>query len=49
MCRNDFKNVLLPGQMAPDGSFPYELKRTKSYCYSIFNLEVSDRVVSVAQ
>jgi hypothetical protein len=40
MCRNDFKNVLLPKQMAPDGSFPYELKRTKPYCYSIFNLEV---------
>lgn len=40
MCRNDFKNTLLPNQMASDGSFSYELRRTKPYCYSIFNLEV---------
>ena len=39
MCRKDYKNVLLPSQMAADGSFPHELRRTKPYCYSIFNLE----------
>lgn len=39
MCRNDYKSVLLPSQMALNGSFPRELKRTKPYCYSIFNLE----------
>ena len=39
MCRNDYKKVLLPGQMAMDGSFPREIRRTKPYCYSIFNLE----------
>ncbi len=39
MCRDRFKNVLLPGQMAADGSFPLELKRTKPYGYSIFNLD----------
>jgi hypothetical protein len=38
-CRDRFKNVLLPEQMAQDGSFPLELKRTKPYSYSIFNLE----------
>ncbi len=38
-CRYRFKNVLLPDQMAADGSFPLELKRTKPYNYSLFNLE----------
>jgi len=38
-CRNRYKEVLLPGQMAADGSFPLELKRTKPYGYSIFNLD----------
>jgi len=38
-CRERFITVLLPGQMAGDGSFPLELKRTKPYNYSIFNLE----------
>jgi hypothetical protein len=38
-CKNRFKNVLIPNQMAPDGSFPLELKRTKPYGYSIFNLD----------
>ena len=39
MCRNRFKKVLLPGQMAKDGSFPQEIARTKPYGYSIFNLD----------
>ena len=38
-CRDRYKQVLLPGQMAADGSFPLELKRTKPYGYSIFNLD----------
>jgi hypothetical protein len=38
--RQHLKEVLLPGQMAPDGSFPDELRRTKPYGYSIFNLDV---------
>ena len=38
-CRERFKTVLLPGQMATDGSFPLELKRTKPYGYSLFNLD----------
>ena len=38
-CRERFKTVLLPGQMAPNGSFPLELKRTKPYGYSLFNLD----------
>jgi hypothetical protein len=38
-CKDRYKNVLLPNQMAADGSFPQELRRTKPYGYSIFNLD----------
>jgi alginate lyase len=38
--RKRFKEVLMPAQMANDGSFPQELRRTKPYGYSIFNLDV---------
>ncbi len=38
-CRDRYKNVLLPNQMAVDGSFPREIKRTKPYGYSLFNLD----------
>jgi hypothetical protein len=38
-CRERFKKVLLPNQMAANGSFPLELARTKPYGYSIFNLD----------
>jgi hypothetical protein len=39
MCRVRFKTILLPQQMAADGSFPLELERTKPYGYSLFNLD----------
>lgn len=38
-CADRYKNVLLPNQMAADGSFPRETRRTKPYGYSIFNLD----------
>ena len=38
-CRRRFKQVFVPGQMADDGSFPAELRRTKPYGYSIFQLD----------
>jgi hypothetical protein len=45
-CSNRFKEVLLPNQMAENGSFPLEMSRTKPYGYSIFNL---DAMVSLCQ
>jgi len=38
-CRERYKKILLPNQMALDGSFPKELHRTKPYSYSIFVLD----------
>lgn len=38
-CRERFKQVLVPDQIAPDGRFPLELERTKPYSYSLFNLD----------
>lgn len=38
-CKDRFKHILLPNQLAADGSFPLELKRTKPYGYSLFNLD----------
>ncbi|RNL95118.1 alginate lyase [Sinomicrobium pectinilyticum] len=38
-CRKRYKEILLPGQMAEDGSFPCEIGRTKAYGYSLFNLD----------
>jgi hypothetical protein len=43
-CRQRYRNILLPGQMAPDGSFPQELRRTKPYGYSLFNLDAMTMV-----
>jgi hypothetical protein len=38
--RQLFETKLVPDQMAPDGSFPKELARTKPYGYSLFQLDV---------
>jgi hypothetical protein len=43
-CKDRYKQVLLPGQMAADGSFPLELKRTKPYGYSIFDLDAMSTI-----
>jgi hypothetical protein len=45
-CRKRFKEVLLPNQLADDGSFPQELRRTKPYGYSLFN---ADAMATVCQ
>jgi hypothetical protein len=46
-CRDRLKTVLIPDQMAADGSFPLELKRTKPYSYSIFNLDAMSVVCQI--
>ncbi len=46
-CRERYKNVLLPDQMAKDGSFPLELARTKPYGYSIFNLDAMTMICQI--
>jgi hypothetical protein len=45
-CRRRYKTVLLQ-QMAPDGSFPRELARTKPYGYSLFNLEAMATICQI--
>ncbi|MBO2543177.1 alginate lyase family protein [Salegentibacter sp. BDJ18] len=46
-CRDRYRDVLLPKQMAMDGSFPLELERTKPYGYSLFNLDAMTAVVHI--
>ena len=46
-CKERFKTVLLPNQMYKDGSFPLELKRTKPYGYSLFNLDAMATICQV--
>ena len=42
-----YKTVLLPDQMAENGSFPLEIERTKPYGYSLFNLDVMTALCQV--
>lgn len=46
-CRDRYKTVLLPNQLAADGSFPEELRRTKPYGYSLFNLDAMTAVCHI--
>ena len=47
LCRERYKTILLPDQMASDGSFPRELRRTKPYGYSIFNLDAMTTICQI--
>lgn len=42
-----FKTVIVPNQIAADGSFPEELRRTKPYGYELFNLEAMAAVCQI--
>ena len=44
--RTTYRDVLLPGQLAADGSFPRELARTKPYGYSVFRLDNVERATT---
>jgi len=46
-CRDRFKTVIVPNQIAADGSFPEELRRTKPYGYSLFNLEAMATICQI--
>jgi hypothetical protein len=43
-CRERFKSTLVPGQVAPDGTLPLELARTKPYSYCLFDLDVMSTI-----
>jgi hypothetical protein len=45
--RKRFKEVIVPEQIATDGSFPRELGRTKPYGYCLFNLDVMSAVCQI--
>jgi hypothetical protein len=47
LCIDRFKNNLIPDQVAPDGSLPLELARTKPYSYSLFCLDVLATICQV--
>lgn len=46
--REQFKSVFLAKQMALDGSFPAELKRTKPYGYSLFVIDAMAGIAEIA-
>ena len=48
LCRERYRDHLLPDQMAADGSFPLELARTKPYSYSLFDLDMLAMVCLIA-
>jgi hypothetical protein len=48
LCRDRFRDHLLPDQLAPDGRLPLELARTKPYSYSLFNLDMLALVCQLA-
>ena len=46
-CRTRFKTVIVPNQIEKDGSLPQELRRTKPYGYSLFNLEALSTIAQI--
>jgi Alginate lyase len=46
-CRERFKTVLVPNQIETNGSFPLEMRRTKPYGYSLFNLDAMTAICQI--
>lgn len=46
-CRSRFEKALVPNQIAPDGSMPLELARTKPYSYSLFDLDILGTIAQI--
>ncbi len=45
--RERFRTIVVANQIAADGSFPEELRRTKPYGYSLFNLEAMSTICQI--
>jgi hypothetical protein len=48
-CADFYRNELLPGQMALDGSYPKELARTKPYAYSLFTMDAMTMLCQIVK
>jgi len=46
-CRNRFRTVLVPDQIAADGSLPLELARTKPYSYALFDMDILSTICQI--
>ncbi len=47
-CAERFRTMIVPEQIAPDGSQPLEVSRTKPYGYCLFNLEALTTLCEIA-
>lgn len=47
-CAERFRALIVPAQIAPDGSQPLEIARTKPYGYCLFNLEALATLCQIA-
>ncbi|QMV19438.1 alginate lyase [Granulicella sp. 5B5] len=46
-CRDRFRTVLIPNQVAANGSLPLEAARTKPYSYSLFDLDILATIAQI--
>lgn len=46
-CRERFRNVLVPDQVAANGSLPLELARTKPYSYALFDMDILSAICQI--